>query len=176
MLLTTRLHIFEDKSCVYFLCFCILRAKHSEFDSTKRMCTPVNVIVLLIMNTCVPSHFSLVWLFVNPCLTVYEPARLLCPWDSPGKNTGMGCYALLQGIFPTQEWNPCLLCLLHWKAGSLPPKPSGRLIMNGPIQNRAFTFKWNYLLHFMTWFHHIHVWLFTHNKTILAFKEEVNGK
>ena len=29
-----------------------------------------------------------------------EPARLLCSWDSPGKNTGMGCHALLQGIFP----------------------------------------------------------------------------
>ena len=31
-----------------------------------------------------------------------EPARLLCPWDSPGKNTGMGSHFLLQGIFPTQ--------------------------------------------------------------------------
>ena len=30
-----------------------------------------------------------------------QPARLLSPWDSPGKNTGMGCQALLQGIFPT---------------------------------------------------------------------------
>jgi len=29
--------------------------------------------------------------------------------DSPGKNTGMGCYALLQGIFPTQGSNPGLL-------------------------------------------------------------------
>ena len=32
------------------------------------------------------------------------PTRLLCPWDSPGKNTGVGCHALLQGIFPTQGW------------------------------------------------------------------------
>ena len=31
---------------------------------------------------------------------------LLCPWDSLGDNTGMGCHALLQGIFPTQESNP----------------------------------------------------------------------
>ena len=30
------------------------------------------------------------------------PSRLLCPWDSPGKNTGVGCHALLQGIFPTR--------------------------------------------------------------------------
>ena len=28
--------------------------------------------------------------------------RLLCPWDSPGKNTGVSCHALLQGIFPTR--------------------------------------------------------------------------
>ena len=31
-----------------------------------------------------------------------------CPWDSPGKNTGVGCHALLQGIFPTQGSNPHL--------------------------------------------------------------------
>ena len=36
-------------------------------------------------------------------------ARLLCPWDSPGKNTSVGCYALLQGIFPTQELSRGLL-------------------------------------------------------------------
>ena len=39
-----------------------------------------------------------------------QPTRLLCPWDSPGKNTGVGCHLLLQGIFPTQGSN---LCLLH---------------------------------------------------------------
>ena len=30
------------------------------------------------------------------------PARLLCSWDSPGKNPGLGNHSLLQGIFPTQ--------------------------------------------------------------------------
>ena len=39
-----------------------------------------------------------------------SPARLLCPWDSPGKDTGVGCLALLQGIFPTQGSN---LGLMH---------------------------------------------------------------
>ena len=34
-----------------------------------------------------------------------EPARLLCLWNSPGKNTGVGGYSLLQGIFPTQVSN-----------------------------------------------------------------------
>ena len=38
-----------------------------------------------------------------------QPARLLHPWDSPGKNTGVDCHSLLQGIFPTQGSNPGLL-------------------------------------------------------------------
>ena len=37
-----------------------------------------------------------------------QPAWFLCPWDSPDKNTGVGCHALLQGIFPTQGSNPGL--------------------------------------------------------------------
>ena len=55
-----------------------------------------------------------------------QPTRLLCPWDSPGKNTGVGCHALLQGIFLTQEWDPHLLCLLHWEASSLLQVPPGK--------------------------------------------------
>ena len=40
-----------------------------------------------------------------------QPTGLLCPWDSPGKNTGMGSQSPLQGIFLTQGSNPCLLRL-----------------------------------------------------------------
>ena len=42
-----------------------------------------------------------------------QPTRLRCPWDSPGRNTGVGCHALLQGIFPIQGSNWGLLWLLH---------------------------------------------------------------
>ena len=45
------------------------------------------------------------------------PARLFCPWDFPGKNTGVDCHFLLQGIFLTQGLNTHLL---HWQADSLP--------------------------------------------------------
>ena len=38
-----------------------------------------------------------------------QPARLLCPRDFPGRNTGVGSLSLLQGIFPTQGSNPGLL-------------------------------------------------------------------
>ena len=56
------------------------------------------------------------------------PARILCLWNSPGKNTGVGYHVLLQEIFLTQGSNPCLLCLLHWQAGSLPLPPLGKLV------------------------------------------------
>ena len=42
------------------------------------------------------------------------------------KNTSVGCHFLLQGIFPTQGSNPCLLCLLHWQMDSLPLAPLGK--------------------------------------------------
>ena len=65
------------------------------------------------------------------CTTLCNPmdvqaARLLCPWDFPGKNIGMYCHALLQGIFSIQELNPSLLSLLHWLASSLPLAPPGK--------------------------------------------------
>ena len=41
-----------------------------------------------------------------------------CPWDFPGKNTGVGCHFLVQGIFLTQGLN---LCLMHWQVGHHPP-------------------------------------------------------
>ena len=50
--------------------------------------------------------------------------RFFCPWDPPGENTGMGCHALLQGIFLTQELNLSLLHLLQ--ADSLPTEPPGK--------------------------------------------------
>ena len=43
-----------------------------------------------------------------------------CLWGSPGKNTGVGCHSLLQGIFWTQVSNPHVLCLLLWQLDSLP--------------------------------------------------------
>ena len=49
-----------------------------------------------------------------------KPARFLCPWDFPGKNMGVDCHFLLQGIFLTQGLNWSLLWLLHWQVDSLP--------------------------------------------------------
>ena len=55
---------------------------------------------------CVLSHLSHVQLFATPWIVAHW---LLCPWGSPGKNAGVGCHFLLQGIFLTQGSNPHLL-------------------------------------------------------------------
>ena len=52
--------------------------------------------------------------------------------DFPGKNTGVGCHLLLQGIFPTQGSNPSLL---HWQADSLPLSYLGGLLVYLPALN-----------------------------------------
>ena len=41
------------------------------------------------------------------CLTLFN--SVVCPWNSVGKNTGVGCHSLLPGIFPTQGLNRGLL-------------------------------------------------------------------
>ena len=66
------------------------------------------------------------------------PTKLLCPWDPPDKNTGVGCHILLQGIFPTQGSKPHLLCLRHCQVGSLPREPPGK--PTGTVTVFLFTF------------------------------------
>ena len=56
-------------------------------------------------------------------------ARLLCPWNSPGQNTGVGCHFLLQRVFLTQGSNPGLECCkqilyhLSYQGSPLAPQP-----------------------------------------------------
>ena len=76
--------------------FTLLLWKHSS-DEQEYPCN---------MFVCVLSRFRHVLCDPMGC-------RLLCRWDSPGKNIGVGCHFLLQGIFPTQGSNPHLLGLLH---------------------------------------------------------------
>ena len=78
--------------------------------------------------TCMLSHFNRVRLF-QPLWTTACRAPL-CPWDSPGKNTGVGCHFLHQGIFPTQRSNLHLSHLLCWQVYSLPLVPPGKLSEN----------------------------------------------
>ena len=76
-------------------------------------------------------------LVAQSCLTLCDPtdrspSGSSVHGDSPGKNAGVGCHAVLQGIFPTQGPNPYLL---HWQAGSLPLEPSGRQVSSPCLQS-----------------------------------------
>jgi len=71
---------------------------------------------------CMLSHFSSISLFVTPW-TVAHQAPLSMGFSRQEYWSGLPSF--LQGIFPTQELNPCLFCLLHWQAGSLPLSHQG---------------------------------------------------
>ena len=64
---------------------------------------------------------SLQWCLSESFMTPHQAT-----WDSPGKNTGVGCCFLLQGVFPTQGLNPHPR-LLYWQAHSLPLVPPRKL-------------------------------------------------
>ena len=77
------------------------------------------------------------------------PARLFCSWDSPGRNTGVGCYFLLQGIFLTQGLNPHLLnCRQILYLLSHLGSPIRTLILwnQGPTLMMSFNLNLNYFL------------------------------
>ena len=67
------------------------------------------------------EHVDCCYLVTKLCPTLWThrqwPARLLCLCSFPGKNTGVGCHFLFQGIFPTQGSNQQLL---HWQGDSVP--------------------------------------------------------
>ena len=87
-----------------------------------------HILIPVSVSACVLSCSSPFWPFVTP--KDYSP-----PVSSvPGKNTGVGCHAVLQGIFRTQESNLRLLCLLPWQASSSPLAPPGELSIDQSIQ------------------------------------------
>ena len=67
---------------------------------------------------------SRVRLFVTPQTIALQVPLFM---GFPNKNTGVGCHFLLQGVFPDQGSNPCLLSLLLWQADSLPVSHQGSL-------------------------------------------------
>ena len=78
-----------------------------------------------------------------------KPPRLLCPWNSPGKNTGESSHFLPQGIYPTQGLNPGLL----YRGDGVAPAPllkdeQARSVWKtlGTIRCGHFTSMWNQIL------------------------------
>ena len=111
----SNVYLFLDHIC--------LRIK-LKFLASWFFLNPKNILMCFLVNSgshfseltgdmCVLSHFSCVPLFENLWTVAHQVP--LCPWYSPGKNTGVGCHAFLQGIFRIHGMNLCLLCLLHWQ-------------------------------------------------------------
>ena len=93
------------------------QSRNTEFSgiSNNHSCS-VNIILHIHAVLCLVTQLCLA--LCDPM--DYSPPGSTVHGDSPGKNTGMGCHALLQGIFPTQESNPDLphcrqifYCLSH---------------------------------------------------------------
>ena len=100
-------------SLFIYLQFCLL-PPHSAETVLKVVCVELCVLVAKLRLT-----LAIPWTVT---------ARLLCPWDSPGKNTGVGCHFLLQRIFPTRESIPGLLhCrqMIYKLSCEVTPKSNG---------------------------------------------------
>ena len=79
---------------------------HFILNSWDSVCVCICSLYIQRTSICIQSEWvkslSRVWLFATPWTVAI---RLLCPWNSPGKNTGVACHSLLQGIFLTQGSN-----------------------------------------------------------------------
>ena len=74
------------------------------------LCYTSGLVIYIFHIICSNLYLCVSCLVISDCLRPHglQPTRLLCPWDSPGKNTAVGYHFLLQGIFWIQELNPGL--------------------------------------------------------------------
>ena len=114
-----------------------------SWNTVNKYCYIKNVCILLnVALLCIKPHIHLLYqssvLAVCVCSeaqsrsTVCDPRDcrpvLFSPWNFPGKNTGVDYCFLLLGTSLAQISNPCLFCLLHWQADSLPLSHLGRYL------------------------------------------------
>ena len=110
---------FKEKTLYVYAYRPFTRLDHRTHQGGETHRQLLCVRVCVSVCVCVLSH---VRLFAVPWTV---PTRLLRPWASPGKSTGVGCHLLLQGTFLTHGSNLRLFHLLHWQADSSPPHPLG---------------------------------------------------
>ena len=104
------------------VCLCVSVFTLSVVGYYSNQCTVTRYSFMLCF---VPGRFRRVSLFGGPGL---QPNRLLCPGDSPGKNTGVGSPPPGESS-PPRDGAPVSLRLLHWQAGSSPLAPCGKPVV-----------------------------------------------
>ena len=75
-------------------------------SNTKCKCQVIQIKIVFVYKNASVELLSCVQLFMTPWSVARQPPL---PWNSPGKDIGVGCHAFFQEIFPTQEYNPGLL-------------------------------------------------------------------
>ena len=102
-----------------------------------------------------------------PTLWDSKDYRLLCPWDSSGKNTGAGCHVLLQEIFPTRDQTPisCVSCIA---GGFFTTASPGMLLyfIKWSPNAKILTFQTQFLRSTFTGYVYHHWKIYRHKRTI----------
>ena len=94
---------------------------------------------LRVWKPCVTEGMHAELLYSCPTLRPYglQPAKLFCPWDAPGRNTGAGCHALLQGDLPDPGIKPASPAPPALQVDPLPPSHRrSRHCVSTSLQNR----------------------------------------
>ena len=86
--------LFYSLPCLFFFCYSCFRYWYWEFIFFQKVVNFLNILVYFQCICCCCEVASVVSDSVRPQRR--QPTRLRCPWDSPGKNTGVGCHFLLQ--------------------------------------------------------------------------------
>ena len=113
-----------DKDTLFLIC---LLAIPIFYQSSYSSILPIFVfVILMLLHACIYIEYKsfVTWCSVTSAMSnLLQPTRLLCPWNFPGKNTGVGSFFLLQGIFPIQGLNPDLWVKENSLPSELPGKP-----------------------------------------------------
>ena len=114
------------------------------FRKDTFMCSYLNCLALSYMqSSLLVVNYAVLCLVAQSCPTLfnpmdYSPQGSSVHEDSPGKNTGEGCHALLQGIFPTQDWTHVSHVVGRFFLSEPPGKPKKMRVGNLSLLYRIF--------------------------------------
>ena len=128
-------------TCISQSQFSINKRPFPEWDAAGFVPRVVKGLMWMVVepqaSTLSPVAMGFHWLHSRRgSILLFGQRKILCPWDFPGKSTGVGCHFLLQGTFPTQGSN---LGLPHCRQMLLPSQPQREHAIN---QGKIWTKKW----------------------------------